>query len=257
MQGGSSNGIEGSSRQGESGRWPTIQPGDRVSREKIRHPRGTRVPEMRRPDGLAHVVGREDRHVVLGVLPLPEVLLDHHHVLSRDPGQAAWRNSVRPSRSPCRPTAISDGLLSIARLASQFRRPLPCPDRPVDHPEKSVGAGLRNRLPKSRQIRGPVLERSEQVVPFGQQQPARLGDRRVRAAAANLPSVEVVPAEARFVGNSRQVGVDRRQRVAGGAKPRELRMVPVSARASGQHGSGQQGLSPESDQPLGVQVPRM
>lgn len=94
-----------------------------------------------------------------------------------------------------------------------------------------------------------------QVLPFEFELAARHRDAADRRRRAELAAVEAVAARQRFGMHRRQVRVDRGQRLGVFTEALQLRVVLVAARLAAQHRTRQQGLAPERDQALRIEVP--
>lgn len=100
-------------------------------------------------------------------------------------------------------------------------------------------------------------ELRQQVLPLEVELPLRDPDSGNRPDRSDLASVEVVSARCGFVMNRPEIGIDRQTRRWMVEEALELRVMPVAARFTPEHGTREQCFAPQGDQPLRVEISRV
>ncbi len=106
-------------------------------------------------------------------------------------------------------------------------------------------------------LRLPPPELPLQVGPLKGQLSRCRGDPRHRAPAAELTSIERVPARLSFLIHQRKVAIQTPNWLALRPKPSQLGVMPVPLSAAAKHSTSEQRFTPEGDEADPVQIFRM
>lgn len=120
-----------------------------------------------------------------------------------------------------------------------------------------MAGGIANAVQLRKCPRATNREFAQQVIPFVGDLAGCDGDPGDRSDRTNLGSIEPVAAPGGLVVYCRKVGIDGGARMGVRLESLQLRVMNIASRLPAKHGLGEQGLPPQRNEPLRIQVLRV